>query len=52
MGIGAIGGIIGPTIAGSVFDLFRSYHFVWLGFFGFNLIAIILVLGIEPKRNR
>ncbi|MFB3883894.1 MAG: MFS transporter [Thermodesulfobacteriota bacterium] len=52
MGIGSIGGIIGPTIAGWVFDLFRSYHFVWLGFFGFNLIAIILILGIEPKRNR
>lgn len=52
MGLGSIGGIIGPTLAGSVFDTFGSYHFVWLGFFCLNIIAIILVLRIEPKTNR
>ncbi len=52
MGLGSIGGIIGPTLAGSVFDTFGSYHFVWLGFFCLNMIAIILVLRIEPKTNR
>jgi len=51
MGLGSIGGIIGPTLAGSVFDTFGNYHFVWLGFLCFNMIAIILVLRIEPKTN-
>jgi MFS family permease len=52
MGIGSIGGIIGPTLAGSVFDILGSYHFVWLGFFCLNMMAIILVLRIEPKTDR
>jgi MFS family permease len=51
MGIGSIGGTIGPTLAGAVFDTFGNYHFVWLGSFYLNVIAIILVLRIEPKTN-
>lgn len=47
MGAGSIGGIIGPTLAGWVFDTLGSYHPVWLGFSGSFIIAIILILRIR-----
>jgi len=52
LGLGSVGGIIGPTLAGWVFDTFGVYHFVWLVFLCFTIIAIILVIRIEPKTNR
>ena len=42
-GSGAIGGIIGPTLAGWVFDTLGTYHVVWLAFCGFNALAIWLI---------
>jgi OFA family oxalate/formate antiporter-like MFS transporter len=48
MGSGAIGGIIGPTIAGWVFDTLRSYHFIWLVFCGFGGLSLWLILRIKP----
>ncbi len=48
MGSGSIGGIIGPTLAGWVFDTLRSYHFIWLGFCGFSGLSIWLILSIKP----
>jgi len=52
LGLGSVGGIMGPTLAGWVFDTFGVYHFVWLVFLCFTIIAIILVIRIEPKTNR
>lgn len=48
MGLGSLEVIIGPTLAGWVFDTFGSYYFVWLLFLCFIVMAIILVLRIEP----
>ena len=48
MGAASIGGIIGPTIVGWVFDTLRSYHFIWLVFCGFNGLSIWLILRIKP----
>ena len=47
-GTAAIGGIIGPTLAGWVFDTMGSYHVIWLGLCGFSGVALILVLRIKP----
>lgn len=48
MGAASIGGIIGPTIAGWVFDTLRSYHSIWLVFCGFSGLSIWLILRIKP----
>jgi MFS family permease len=48
MGSASIGGIIGPTLAGWVFDSLGSYHLIWIAFSGFIVLAIILVLRIKP----
>jgi len=52
MGSGSIGGIIGPTLAGWVFDTFRSYHFIWLAFCGFSGLSIWLILRMKPLMKR
>jgi MFS family permease len=49
MGFAAFGGIIGPTLAGWVFDTMGSYQSIWLLFCGLNGLATLLVLRI--KRN-
>ncbi len=51
MGAGAFGGIIGPTLAGLVFDTRGSYQFAWFGFLGLILISIIFILSLDRKRG-
>jgi MFS family permease len=48
MGSASIGGIIGPTLAGWVFDSMGSYHFIWIAFSALTATAIMLVLRIKP----
>ena len=48
MGFASIGGIIGPTLAGWVFDTLGSYDFIWLVFAGCISLAIMLTLRIKP----
>jgi OFA family oxalate/formate antiporter-like MFS transporter len=48
MGAGAVGGIIGPTMAGWVFDKLGFYGPIWLIFFMSTALTIILILKIEP----
>ncbi len=52
MGFGSIGGIIGPTLAGWVFDNLKSYQFIWLLFLGFSGLSIELILRIKPLTKR
>ena len=47
MGSASIGGIIGPTLAGWVFDSLGGYHLIWIAFSGFTIIAVMLVLRIK-----
>jgi len=47
MGSAAVGGIIGPTLAGWVFDTVGSYRPIWLLFCGLNGLATVLVLRIK-----
>ncbi|MFQ6122950.1 MAG: MFS transporter [Dehalococcoidales bacterium] len=50
-GIGAIGGIIGPAIAGWAFDNWGSYQISWLLLAGLAVVPIVSVFTITPVRN-
>ena len=52
MGCGAVGGIVGPTAAGWVFDRMGTYHFVWLTLSILIGVAVFLILGVESKKKR
>jgi len=47
MGSGSFGGIIGPTLAGWVFDTMGSYQPIWLLLCGLTGLATVLVLRIK-----
>jgi OFA family oxalate/formate antiporter-like MFS transporter len=47
MGSASIGGIIGPTSAGWIFDTLGSYRLIWVVFCGLTGLAISLVLRIR-----
>jgi OFA family oxalate/formate antiporter-like MFS transporter len=47
MGSAAFGGIIGPTIAGWVFDTVGSYRPIWLLLCGLTGLTTVLVLRIK-----
>ena len=47
MGSGAIGGIIGPTLAGWVFDTLGSYHLIWFVLCGLTCLTTVLILRIK-----
>jgi len=40
MASAAIGGMIGPTLAGWVFDTFGNYQWVWLGFLAILVLPL------------
>lgn len=48
MGAGAVGGIIGPTLAGWIHDKQGFYGPIWLVFFVCVTLTIFLMLKIEP----
>ena len=50
-GIGTIGAIIGPTLAGWAYDNWGNYQIIWLLLAGLAVIAIISVFTITPVRN-
>ena len=50
MGSASIGGVIGPTLAGWVFDSLGSYRFIWVAYAGLIFLAIFLVLRVKPPR--
>jgi OFA family oxalate/formate antiporter-like MFS transporter len=47
MGSAAIGGLVGPTIAGWVFDTLGSYHIIWLFLSGLVGLAVVMILRIK-----
>lgn len=51
VGIGGMGGIIGPTLAGWAYDNWGSYQIIWFLFASLALVALIAVLTIKPVRN-
>jgi len=49
MGSAAVGGIIGPTLAGWVFDTLGSYHPIWLVLCGLSGLTTVLILRIKQS---
>jgi MFS transporter, OFA family, oxalate/formate antiporter len=47
MGTGAIGGIIGPTLAGWAFDALGTYQLAWLTFSVLNALALWLIMKMR-----
>jgi MFS family permease len=47
-GLGAMGGMIGPTLAGWAYDNWGSYQTIWWLLAGLAIIALISVLTITP----
>jgi len=48
IGIGAIGGVIGSSAAGWVFDNLGAYHHAWFAFAGASVIPVVLALRLKP----
>lgn len=51
MGFASIGGIIGPTLAGWVFDTLRNYQFAWLALIGLIALAVVMILSLKKPKN-
>jgi len=49
MGSAAIGGIIGPTLAGWIFDILGSYRSIWFVYAGLIGLAVVLILRMKPE---
>ena len=47
LGAGAVGGIIGPTLGGWVFDVTGSYYTVWILMSALTALAIVMILRIR-----
>ena len=50
MGSASIGGVIGPTLTGWVFDTLRNYQFAWLALTGLIALAIVMILSIKKPQ--
>jgi MFS family permease len=51
LGFVSLGGIIGPTLTGWVYDTFGSYHFIWIACTGVLILSSILILSIKPEKE-
>jgi MFS family permease len=47
-GLGNFGALVGPPIAGWVFDNWGSYQWVWLGFAALNMMGVIIMFFLPP----
>jgi MFS family permease len=52
MGSASIGGIIGPTLAGWIFDTMADYRFMWLALCSLSVLAVVLISRIKSIKNR
>jgi uncharacterized membrane protein YeaQ/YmgE (transglycosylase-associated protein family) len=51
MGSASIGGIIGATLAGWVFDTMADYRFMWLALCTLSVLAVVLISRIRFINN-
>ena len=47
MGSASVGMVIGPTLAGGVFDTLGNYRFAWAVLIGLLVVATIMILNIK-----
>ena len=51
LGFSAIGGMIGPTLTGWLYDTFGNYNFIWIAFAGLIIVPILLIIYIRPEAS-
>ena len=51
MGINMLGSIIGPPLAGWVYDSWGSYQGIWFVFAGLPIAAIVSILAVPSSRT-
>lgn len=44
-GFSSIGGIVGPTMTGWIFDSYGTYHLIWFSSIGILFLSIVMILG-------
>jgi len=47
MGVSTVGSVLGPFLAGWVYDTSGSYHPIWLVFAGISIVPVILMLTMK-----
>ena len=52
MGVAALGGVIGPPLAGLAFDIFGSYQVAWFGLAGLVIAGMISVITTPSVGNK
>jgi sugar phosphate permease len=52
MGFLSLGSILGPYLAGWIFDNWQSYHYAWLIFTVVNVAALVLIITMPGSHNR
>jgi MFS family permease len=48
MGLGSLTSIVGPVLAGWVYDTFGRYQTLWYVYLGLCVLGILFLLGIRP----
>lgn len=51
VGINAVGAIIGPPLAGWVFDTWGSYQGIWLAYSGLSIVGSLLIVNITQVQT-
>ncbi len=51
MGASAIGGMIGPTLAGFIFDTLGTYYWAWISLGIASCFTVVLMLSVKPKKK-
>ncbi|MFH1428559.1 MAG: MFS transporter, partial [Candidatus Margulisiibacteriota bacterium] len=51
MSINLVGSVLGPIIAGRVFDHWGSYNNLWYAFASLSIIALVLIFTIRPETS-
>ena len=51
MGVAALGGVVGPLLAGLAFDKLGSYQVAWLGFAGLVVVGMISLITTPSVGN-
>lgn len=50
LGVGSIGAMLGPILAGWIFDTWKSYSFAWILFAILDLMALVLIATLPKKK--
>jgi OFA family oxalate/formate antiporter-like MFS transporter len=48
MGVGSVAGIVGPVLAGWVFDTLDTYYPIWMAFIPLNVVATLMIARLKP----